>query len=195
MSQKITGKNLHYDQSLPPFLARLKGQHDTAARDGGPDPILAARARPKGKPRSASEEAEDAPVIVDDEGNVVDGARVGADGTVTRDQREDQAENPGADHDEGKGEEKDDEEKVAGIGASKKRKVGRVVGADADGEGEGDDDVKGGGVSSAKRRAGPVTARDGQTDSKKDSSEKSATTSKAKKKTKKIKLSFGDDGD
>lgn len=67
MSQKITAKNLTYDNALPPFLARLRGEQ-SARR--GPDPILAAQRRP-GQKRSASEEAEDAPVVVDEDGNVV----------------------------------------------------------------------------------------------------------------------------
>ncbi|KXJ97639.1 hypothetical protein Micbo1qcDRAFT_156591, partial [Microdochium bolleyi] len=69
---KINARNLTYDGTLPPFLARLHGQHSAASdRDGGPDPMLAARRRPGGKKRSASEEAEDAPLVVDEQGNVV----------------------------------------------------------------------------------------------------------------------------
>lgn len=205
-SQKITGKNLHYDQSLPPFLARLKGQHAAAAGDG-PDPLLASRRR-SAKTRSASEEAEDAPVVVDDEGHVVAGARVGADGTVTGgDDAEEESRGEGGEG-VGAGEEEDnsnnnnkakEKEKVAAIGAAKKRKVGRIVGADAEDEGEGGD-----GGAADKKRARPTAGdEDGAADQsastadrkKGAADDKSKAPGKAKKKAKKIKLSFGDDGD
>ncbi|KUI62324.1 hypothetical protein VP1G_09459 [Cytospora mali] len=89
MSQKITGKNLQYDQTLPPFLARLKGQH--IADSESPDPILASRRR-AAKPRSASEEAEDAPLIVDDDGNVVQGMKKRKAGKVVGADAEDEEE-------------------------------------------------------------------------------------------------------
>lgn len=204
-SQKITGKNLHYDQSLPPFLARLKGQHAAAAGDG-PDPLLASRRR-AAKTRSASEEAEDAPIVVDDEGHVVAGARVGADGTVTGGDEAEEEESKGeAGEGAGAGEEEEDKnskakekEKVAAIGAAKKRKVGRIVGADAEDEGDGGD-----GGAADKKRARPTAGdEDGEADPsastagrKKDAADdKSKAPGKAKKKAKKIKLSFGDDGD
>jgi hypothetical protein len=166
MSNKITGKNLHYDQSLPPFLARLKGQH--AADSDSPDPILASRRR-QAKPRSASQDAEDAPLIVDDDGNVLAGVEVAADGTVTANQED----GPGAGGNEDStetGGSKDGvadrpEDKVAMIGGSKKRKLGKVVGADAEG---GKQDR----AATEDKTKGPA---------------------KAKKKAKKIKLSFGDD--
>lgn len=208
-SQKITGKNLHYDQSLPPFLARLKGQHAAAAGDG-PDPLLASRRR-AAKTRSASEEAEDAPVVVDDEGRVVAGARVGADGTVTGGGEAEEGEGRGGEAGEGtrEVEEADDDgerankdsEKVAAIGGAKKRKVGRIVGADAEDEDEGD------GVDGGKKRARPTVGADGGAAAPGASStaegrkkeeaadDKSKAPGKAKKKAKKIKLSFGDDGD
>ncbi|KAI1111515.1 hypothetical protein F5Y14DRAFT_306268 [Nemania sp. NC0429] len=138
MSQKITAKNLTYDNSLPPFLARLRGQQQ-AARGGGPDPILAAQRRP-GQKRSASEEAEDAPVVVDEHGNVVDlddGQLEGeGEGEGHSSRQEPSAINNNNDEDEeGEGEERDaaqrrdgEKEKVASIGASRKRKVGRVIG-------------------------------------------------------------------
>ncbi|KAH8902960.1 hypothetical protein BR93DRAFT_972294 [Coniochaeta sp. PMI_546] len=178
MSQKISGKNLHYDTTLPPFLARLRGE--AASNNDGPDPLLV-RNRRHAKPRSGSAEAEDAPLVVDDDGNVVQGLSVGADGVVTE-RETDQSKTAGdADGEQADGEKlaagKDKEamkerEKLAGIGAGKKRKVGKVVGSD-DGEGE-----------KTEGKAG--TSKNG------DSDVKAATPAK-KKKAKKIKLSFGDD--
>lgn len=190
MSNKITGKNLHYDQTLPPFLARLKGQH--AADADSPDPILASRRR-QAKPRSASEDAEDAPLIVDDDGNVVAGVEVAADGTVTANPEEAGAEGEDGDS-KGAGGGKDAglegkegasagrEDKVATIGGSKKRKVGKVVGADVD-----DDEREDHGLAKEEK----VSAK-GQ-DKRTAADEKTKAPAKAKKKAKKIKLSFGDD--
>lgn len=192
MSNKITGKNLHYDQSLPPFLARLKGQHAVDA--DSPDPILASRRR-QAKPRSASQDAEDAPLIVDDDGNVLAGVEVAADGTVTANEQA----GSGAGGD-GEGREADGdkdgglggksagarhEDKVATIGGSKKRKLGKVVGADAE------DDKQEANHDSAKQEK----ARPGghPRPSANDTDEKTKGPAKPKKKAKKIKLSFGDD--
>jgi hypothetical protein len=178
MSQKISGKNLHYDTTLPPFLARLRGE--AASNSDGPDPLLV-RNRRHAKPRSGSAEAEDAPLVVDDDGNVVQDLRVGADGVVTetRTDRNNTAEEGGGEQANGGkvGADKDNEdlkerEKIAGIGAGKKRKVGKIVGAD-DGE--------------ADQTEGMTVAREDG-----DSAVKAALPAK-KKKAKKIKLSFGDD--
>ncbi|RYP92297.1 hypothetical protein DL770_001610 [Monosporascus sp. CRB-9-2] len=194
---KITSKNLTYDTTLPPFLARLRGQQQQYSEDG-PDPILAARRRPQGKPRSVSEEAEDAPVVVDERGNVVqlrDGAIVDDDGDAGDvGQRERGAEVEKADGDaaekreEGEEEEearRRDAEKVAGIGAGRKRKVGRVVGAAGSGSGaEDDQDDDGNGPKKKGARADDADAKANST-----------ATAPKKKKAKKIKLSFGDDGE
>ena len=202
MSQqtKITPKNLTYDTTLPPFLARLHGQSQAAA-DGGPDPMLAARRRPTGRVRTASEEAEDAPVVVDERGNVGqlghddDGGEVVVlDGEIVRKAGGDAGESGAGDA------QKPDEatprkehretEKVAGIGAAKKRKVGRVVGGDEGGDDEGDDEGEkvGRRKDAAKTITKPAAA----------STEKPVALAAAKphkKKAKKIKLSFGDDDD
>ncbi|KAB5515031.1 hypothetical protein GE09DRAFT_1067062 [Coniochaeta sp. 2T2.1] len=182
MSQKISGKNLHYDTTLPPFLARLRGQ---AADSDGPDPLLV-RNRRHAAPRSGSREAEDAPLVVDEGGNVVEGLRVGADGVVTETDVDKHKEDGIGEGEEGGGEDggegvkerekavlKEKEEKMVAIGAGKKRKVGKVVGA-ADGEEER--------TGSSKKRE----KKDGEGEGK-------AAQSGKKKKAKKIKLSFGDD--
>jgi hypothetical protein len=112
MSQKITSKNLSYDTSLPPFLARIKAQAGGAS-SSGPDPLLAGRRTVK--KRSGSEDAEDVPLVVDENGNVVS-VEVDKDGEITK--------QPSAATEEP---EKKEEEAKATIGG-RKRKVGRVVG-------------------------------------------------------------------
>ncbi|KUI64840.1 hypothetical protein VM1G_01267 [Cytospora mali] len=187
MSQKITGKNLQYDQTLPPFLARLKGQHIADA--DSPDPILASRRR-AAKPRSASEEAEDAPLIVDDDGNVVQGMKVGRDGTVKEEEEQEEEggkETKSGEEGAGRGKkaQETEKEKVAAIGGSKKRKAGKVVGADAEDEEEGDSVSKYKAATQGKGELAKLV--------KKGAADKDRAPVKAKKKAKKIKLSFGDD--
>jgi hypothetical protein len=187
MSQKITSKNLSYDTTLPPFLARLRGQQTT--NDTGPDPMLAARRR-AARVRTASEEAEDAPVVVDEDGNVVQLDE----GTPGREVRGGDGE--GTEEKAGSGdveplEKEKEKEKVAGIGANRKRKAGRVVGGGEDH----DEDGKDGGASDAMRKAA-AKARDlgGSGDKTVPKNAKPAAPKTApKKKAKKIKLSFGDD--
>ncbi len=185
MSQKITAKNLQYNSNLPPFLARLRGQNVSERDPDAPDPILAARRRP-GKKRSGSEEAEDAPLVLDEHGNAVD-VTVSADGTVKEKEstsagteaQDQQAPPPGP----GTGADATSTEKVAAIGEQRKRKIGKVIGGgDADEEdARTREDAKAG---KSKRSA---TAAKGpkQTDE--------AAKAKATKKAKKVKLSFGDD--
>lgn len=138
MSQKITSKNLQYDTSLPPFLARLRGQQ-TAARNSGPDPILAAHRRP-GQKRSASEEAEDAPLVVDESGNVVELT----DGLLPSDDEDgknvgEEGKDPTGSNNSTREKEKE-KAKVASIGASRKRKAGRVIGEERHSESDSESD-------------------------------------------------------
>ncbi|KAG5665831.1 hypothetical protein KAF25_009956 [Fusarium avenaceum] len=159
MTTKINSKNLSYDNSAPPFLAALRAQ---AAGARGPDPILAAQRR-SAKKRSSSEEAEDAPLVVDEDGNVVS-LEVDKDGVVK--DNGDQDLEPA----EVKEPAKESENKAA-IGG-RKRKVGKVVGDAADEaktEGDGDDKKK------------DVSEKE------------STKNRKPKKKAKKIKLSFDED--
>ncbi|KAI6768110.1 hypothetical protein HG530_006119 [Fusarium avenaceum] len=159
MTTKINSKNLSYDNSAPPFLAALRAQ---AAGARGPDPILAAQRR-SAKKRSSSEEAEDAPLVVDEDGNVVS-LEVDKDGFVK--DNGDQDQEPA----EVKEAAKESENKAA-IGG-RKRKVGKVVGDAADEaktEGDGDD------------KKNDVAEKE------------SAKNRKPKKKAKKIKLSFDED--
>ncbi|KAI1263915.1 hypothetical protein F5Y18DRAFT_91167 [Xylariaceae sp. FL1019] len=175
MSQKITSKNLHYDTTLPPFLARMKGEQSSRT---GPDPILASHRRP-GQKRSASEEAEDAPLVVDEEGNIVD----------LPDQTDALKSETKEEHNEE--EDKDTEkagERVAGIGGAKKRKAGRVIGEETKSQEEKDKDAE----NQMAKASADVRRLMGETTE--PSREKEREKPK-KKKAKKIKLSFGDDGD
>ncbi|AEO69730.1 3fe1f330-6085-4ec4-a60b-4bee97dfa3c7 [Thermothielavioides terrestris] len=209
---KITAKNLQYTANLPPFLARLRGQHASETDPDGPDPILAARRRPA-KPRSGSAEAEDAPLVVDEHGNTLDIA-VGADGRVQKRQADEEEEEPAGPAAAGdvvveqapNSKAAPDaaaaaadtvtappppSEKLTGVGDSRrKRKVGRVVGvgADDDEDDAGTHGDKGGTATSAAGSArAAAAAHDG------DDSGAAMAKSKPKKKAKKIKLSFGDD--
>ncbi|KAH6724072.1 hypothetical protein BKA61DRAFT_463588 [Leptodontidium sp. MPI-SDFR-AT-0119] len=126
---KITSKNLHYDDSLPPFLARLRANNN--AGDGRHEYTVA---RPK-KARTAEDEAEDEPVYFDE----------GSGETLTKSEWEarEAGEEEGKDGDKAEGgketpvkgdEGKESKEKVAAIGASKKRKAGKVVGGEGEDE-------------------------------------------------------------
>ncbi|KAI1179973.1 hypothetical protein F4777DRAFT_355550 [Nemania sp. FL0916] len=226
MSQKITSKNLTYDTSLPPFLARLRGQQTAQS---GPDPILAAQRRP-GQKRSASEEAEDAPIVVDEDGNVVqlkDGQLDGDSGSsaLRENNGTDEAdgnEKHGSDHaaEEGDPAHSKEKEKVAGIGAARKRKVGRVI-AEEESDDDGVNKTKGKRKdedSKAKARIAKASAdvrrlvhEDDEAASRRDSGVSASTTNDRKpqndgpqrstvkgtkkKPAKKIKLSFGDNDD
>ncbi|EHK46662.1 hypothetical protein TRIATDRAFT_80935 [Trichoderma atroviride IMI 206040] len=151
MSQKINSKNLSYNSSLPPFLAALRAQTSGAS---GPDPILSAQRR-GAKKRSSSEEAEDAPLVVDEEGNAVDDLKTA----------------------QSKTNKSDLETAKASIGG-RKRKVGKVIGENAENsEPE---------TSAADKKSEPV--KKDQKDA-----EQQATNRKPKKKAKKIKLSFDEE--
>ncbi|KUJ21811.1 uncharacterized protein LY89DRAFT_681205 [Mollisia scopiformis] len=163
---KITSKNLSYDSTLPPFLARLQANNNS--RD---DRHEFAIARPK-KARTAEDEAEDEPVYFNEESGE----------TLTKGEWEARE----AGNDEEKADEKDaahtlskedpeslkagkKEEKVAAIGVGKKRKVGKIVGGEED-----DEPI-------AEEKKAPK--REG----------KKVEKGKSAKKAKKVKLSFGDD--
>ncbi|KAH8178540.1 hypothetical protein LIA77_00059 [Sarocladium implicatum] len=172
MSQKITSKNLSYSTNLPPFLAAL---HAEAGNATGPDPLLA-RQRRGVKKRSASEEAEDVPLVVDDEGNAVE-VEVEKDGTVkSKDQpdsegRADEIEETGSTDQTSR-----KEEAKSGFGA-RKRKAGRVIGDESGQEEEEKKDARAN--SNAKQHEGK--------------SETQVKEKKPKKKGKKIKLSFDEE--
>lgn len=166
-SPKISAKSLSYSSDLPPFLRALHAQSGAGGSSGGPDPILAGRRR-AAKKRSDSEEAEDQPLVVDEQGNVVqlnpDGSAPSAgDDAATADGKATPADEDG---------EPRTKEKLAGIGAGRKRKVGRVVGDE--------------GSDTAKDKHESEAIPDGETKSKPADGNKP----KKKKAAKKIKLSF-----
>lgn len=176
MSQKINSKNLSYNSSLPPFLAALRAQSSSAS---GPDPILSAQRR-GAKKRSSSEEAEDAPLIVDEEGNAVDDLKVNKDGTVEEipnGSSNDGTKDGDAETAQSKTNKSEPETAKASIGG-RKRKVGKVIGENAENsEPE---------TSAADKKNEPV--KKDQKDA-----EQQATNRKPKKKAKKIKLSFDEE--
>ncbi|EEU39468.1 uncharacterized protein NECHADRAFT_81680 [Fusarium vanettenii 77-13-4] len=160
MPPKITSKNLSYDNSAPPFLAALRAQ---AAGATGPDPLLAAQRR-SAKKRSSSEEAEDVPLVVDEDGNVVN-LEVDKDGIVK--EPADHPLDPSTEKEPAK-----ETESKAAIGG-RKRKVGKVIGE------------------AAEEPADKET--DGKKDKKGDADKEAVKNRKPKKKAKKIKLSFDED--
>ncbi|KAM0477127.1 hypothetical protein ACHAPX_006090 [Trichoderma viride] len=175
MSQKINSKNLSYNSSLPPFLAAL---HAQASGASGPDPILSAQRR-GGKKRSKSEEAEDDPLIVDEEGNAVDDLKVNKDGTVEElpnGSSNDGTKDGDAEIAQSKTNKSEPETAKASIGG-RKRKVGKVIGENAENSEP---------ETSADKKSEPV--KKDQKDAK-----QQAANRKPKKKAKKIKLSFDED--
>jgi hypothetical protein len=165
---KITPKNLHYDDTLPPFLQRMRANQSSL--DGRHERAIA---RPK-RARNTEEEEEDEPVYVDETGEVV--------------RREDVEKlGEGKNEDKGQeGEEKKDgerktgriegKEKIATIGGARRKKVGKLVGGD-EGPKDRDDIKKEGGNAEKEKVSWSVT------DAK----------PKGKKKVKKMKLSFNDE--
>lgn len=182
MSSKITAKNLSYGSKLPPFLAALHAQ--AAGASPGPGPLGANQRRPA-KQRSASDEAEDAPLVVDDDGNAV-AVQLDRHGAVVREasveaERVDAAAAAAAPASSAGPDEREAAEANKSAFGGRKRKAGRVVGGDGDGDAShgvwrGDD--------------GPCpSGEDGQRPA-------PPPGKKAGKKAKKIKLSFDqDDGD
>ncbi|RFU79386.1 hypothetical protein TARUN_2841 [Trichoderma arundinaceum] len=175
MSQKINSKNLSYNSSLPPFLAALRAQASGAS---GPDPILSAQRR-GGKKRSSSEEAEDVPLIVDENGNAIEDIKVNKDGTVQESANEetnDDKKDGDPETEQSKANKDEPETTKASIGG-RKRKVGKVIGENADSAAPGDS------AAGEKNEAASKDEKDAE----------QATNRKTKKKAKKIKLSFDEE--
>ncbi|RDW88785.1 hypothetical protein BP6252_00817 [Coleophoma cylindrospora] len=182
---KITPKNLSYDTSLPPFLQRMQAASSSSSRDGRHEFSVA---RPK-RARNEDEEREDEPVYFDEESGE----------TLTKGEweaREEGKESKDGEGGEGGGEKGDEDadaeqvkndavkekEKLAAIGSSKKRKVGKIVGAEEEAD-------AGAGFTAEQKKV----IEKGQTEKGKGKKgDKEEQKSKGKK-AKKIKLSFGDD--
>ncbi|KAF7924101.1 uncharacterized protein EAE97_010713 [Botrytis byssoidea] len=183
---KITSKNLSYDSTLPPFLQRLQSNHASSS-DGRHEFTIS---RPR-KPIDEDAERESEPVVFDE----VSGETLSKEEWERREKEREEEEGGVKESEEGEGEEggmdKKESAKVAvGIGGSKKRKVGKVIGGLEDEEIEkGEEEEKSDAKSSSKKDTG---------NQKKSESGKVGAASKTKpkaaaKKGKKIKLSFGDD--
>lgn len=179
--------NLAYNPNIPSFLANLQNQ--VAGHDAGP---ARSTNRRLGKTRSASEEAEDAPVIVDEDGNAT---------TLTMDKSGNIATEEGEKTTAEKSSEKEEDGQEDGaqtktaakatsatsIGGRKKRTAKMVAGDDEDDEdgtekekekGKGKDaDLRGG----AGEKKGDEDKNDGK------------RTKKRVKGNKKIQLSFADE--
>ncbi|OBT66858.1 hypothetical protein VE03_04017 [Pseudogymnoascus sp. 23342-1-I1] len=158
MSPKITSKSLSYDVSLPPFLQRLRAEN-TGASTAAP--------RPKRAPNPDADE-EDEPVYVDEEGGALDEAELRSLGVTKKGGKKGEEAAEEAKPEAVGGPERK-EEKIAAIGATRKRKVGKVIGAPEEEEGKGGDTAA---VTAGKDKQAPP---------------------QKKKKVKKVKLSFGDD--
>lgn len=168
---KINSKNLHYDDTLPPFLARLRANQSNS---DGRHEYTVARAK---KERTAEDIADDEPVYFDE----------GSGETLTRGEweaREKEREEEGKGivdgaeggvdvegREAGEGKEKIG---VAAIGGARKRKAGKFVG------GEDEDAALPAGRSAGEKAETIVVGE-------------KAGKGKPSKKAKKVKLSFGDD--
>jgi len=123
---KITPKNLCYDSTLPPFLARLQAAN--SATEGRHEFNMA---RPK-KQRTEGDIEEDEPVYVDEEsGETLTKKQLEAAQMLDRQVRQDGNEQQEMELKQ-EGERATERELVAAIGASRKRKAGRIVGDEED---------------------------------------------------------------
>lgn len=192
MDQKFKPKDLSYDSTLPPFLQRLRALHSSNTSDGRHE-------RPQSRPkrvRAEEDEEEDEPTYVAEDGTTMSHSEmmeVGMNGQAnarhdaenamdidTEMQDEQNGSNSSNEREISKGTMGREKEKLAAIGAGRRRKVGRVVGAEVS------PDSRGGSHDRA-----PVTGnqmRDLETEA-----VTAAVAPKPKKKMKKVKLSFGDD--
>ncbi|ERS97398.1 uncharacterized protein SPSK_03647 [Sporothrix schenckii 1099-18] len=195
---KFNANSLSYSQNLPAFLAKLQGQYNDDRNGQRADPILATQRR-AAKKRSASEEAEDAPLILDDNGNVMAGVTVDTDGTATMDNKDKYDEAGTTKRYEKTSTSLDG---VAGIGAGKKKRLGRVIGGESDNDSDNsnstdrrkrkrrfrDNDVK-----SDDGKARAKVSEDGGAIKKATSQGSEKDNVKKKKKARKIQLSFEDE--
>jgi hypothetical protein len=184
---KITPKNLSYDSTLPPFLARLRANPsnpDGSARDADRHEFSVARPKRERRPEELEEEE---PTYVDEHGEVVAKEDVQALSSTAEAAAQTGAE--GAEGFEKEGEKMKSsrpQEKVATIGAQRKRKAVKIIG----GDGEVDEDVLR--EERAQSKLGQAIAAEKAKDSGGET-KAPAPVKSGKKKGKKIKLSFGDD--
>ncbi|KAI9733167.1 MAG: hypothetical protein M1818_007285 [Claussenomyces sp. TS43310] len=176
---KITSKNLSYNSTLPPFLQRLQSAHSNAGLDGRHERAIA---RPR-RARTTQDEEDDTPTYVDEQtGDVLGKEEYAA--LVGGEENIDERKEFGSDQDReasapiGVARADREKQRITGIGAVQKRKVGKVLGLEEDVE--------------ANKDTTDPKARN-EADGKAGETVKKAAAAKAKKNVKKIKLSFNDD--
>ncbi|EXJ84108.1 hypothetical protein A1O3_04775 [Capronia epimyces CBS 606.96] len=184
----FNAKNLEYNKQEPAFLRKLRGE--VGGVDGRHNIQIA---RPK-KDRLKTGDDDDDPVIVDEQGERVDKEeferRVKEGNTATELAGTEEAAAATETDVKGDGEREraNERQKVTEIGVSgnlKKRKAGKVVGAEDEAEGEAND----GADSTASDAKQIARSKPAQSETKPTKKKESGA---AKKKGKKIKLSFDD---
>src|ERR1700761_8150159 len=173
----FNAKNLQYNKQEPNFLRKLKGEF--GGLDGRHNVQIA---RPKKDRLKTGDDDEDDPVIIDEQGERIEKAEF-----ERRVKGGDEAVKPAAEEEvddarakAGEGGTQADRQKVTEIGSSanaKKRKVGRIVGAE-------EDDAGNRSGKSLEQRGKPSKEKTDKAAPAKDE------TAAPKKKAKKIKLSF-----
>ena len=187
--EKIKSKDLSYDSTLPPFLQRLRAQN---SGNGDSDRHEREIARPKGK---KDPNDDDGPTVVDEAGETL--SKEDVEKQLSKEERSERSvggnvtgklenagevvANSGALPDDA--ETKKGDNVTDGV-ATKKRKVGKVVGGDEEDDAS---KAKSGSMSSGNEKVGA--------DHKKGREEKGGekASTKVKKKAKQIKLAFNND--
>lgn len=193
MASNIKAKDLSYNSTLPPFLQRLRALNSSQSASGRHEQPIA---RPK-RARAAEDEEEDEPTYVDSNGLHMSHAEFQSMKAATAagdgDGDIEMSDSPAPEDEEARrrasnereiergtmGREK---EKLAAIGAGRRRKAGRVVGADL--------------PSPREPKANPMETlvmKDVETEMVTETVVVAPKAPKPKKKVKTVKLSFGDD--
>lgn len=177
---KITPKNLSYDSTLPPFLQRLQNANADSGLNGRHERAMA---RPR-RARTAQDEEDDMPTYVDEKsGDVVEKDGFAALVSGDKSAKEMQDNDHECKEQKNKAYEAQNADKsiesMAAIGATKKRKIGKVI-TTTD---EVDDANKTTSAAETKRSSTFKVASE------------TGNAQKPRKKAKKIKLSFNNDDD
>ncbi|KAL2429598.1 hypothetical protein ABEF95_007963 [Exophiala dermatitidis] len=179
----FNAKNLSYNKQEPAFLRKLKGEF--GGLDGRHNVQIA---RPK-KDRLKTGDDDDDPVILDEQGERVEKEefeRRRREGDEVKESTPTETGEAKVEGESGTNAERE-RQKVTEIGSStalKKRKVGKVVGAEDEGEPDGKHETH---EPPKKAQAAQKEAEDGES-----TNTKKPGSGAAKKKAKKIKLSFDD---
>lgn len=196
MDQKFKSKDLSYDSSLPPFLQRLRALHSSNTSDGRHE-------RPQSRPkrvRAEEDEEEDEPTYVTEDGTPMShsemmemgmngqaNARHDAENAMDIDTEMEAVgrnrSNSSNEREISRGTMGREKEKLAAIGAGRRRKVGRVIGAEVSPDSRGGSRDRGYATNHMENQM-----RDLETEA-----VTAPVAPKPKKNMKKVKLSFGDD--